>query len=141
MTVEVGIGIPPDNFSFFFFGLFMAVIYWENEAFVLPCFDCCAVYPHGTLRKRLSNIEGSTPKKRLEIVVNIISIEDDWPIPHAVTRRRSSIIASLNYVLMAYFFQVFSMSNLRDVSDRLISGFFYTAPHSPMCARQQNVVS
>ena len=35
---------------------------------------------------------------------------------------------------------VFSMSNLRDVVDRLVSGFFYTAPHSPECARRETVV-
>ncbi|CAM9476606.1 unnamed protein product, partial [Hapterophycus canaliculatus] len=36
---------------------------------------------------------------------------------------------------------VFSMSNLRGVTDRMISGFFYTSPHSPKCARIDNVVS
>lgn len=35
---------------------------------------------------------------------------------------------------------VFSMSNLRDVVDRLVSGFFYTAPHSPACAQSEGVV-
>ena len=35
---------------------------------------------------------------------------------------------------------VFSMSNVRDVVDRLVSGFFYTAPHSPECARREIVV-
>ncbi|CAN0481507.1 unnamed protein product, partial [Laminaria digitata] len=34
---------------------------------------------------------------------------------------------------------VFSMSNLRDVVDRLVSGFFYTAPHSPACAQSESV--
>lgn len=34
---------------------------------------------------------------------------------------------------------VFSMSNLRDVVDRLVSGFFYTDPHSPPCAHGENV--
>jgi len=32
------------------------------------------------------------------------------------------------------------MANLRVVVDRVISGFFYTAPHSPPCARQADVV-
>lgn len=36
---------------------------------------------------------------------------------------------------------VFSMSNLRDVVDRLVSGFFYAAPHSPACAQLDRVVS
>ncbi|CAM9301460.1 unnamed protein product [Ectocarpus sp. 4 AP-2014] len=34
---------------------------------------------------------------------------------------------------------VFSMSNLRDVVDRMVSGFFYVHPHSPPCARMENV--
>lgn len=33
------------------------------------------------------------------------------------------------------------MGNLRDVVDRIVSGFFYTPPHSPPCARGTNVVS
>lgn len=36
---------------------------------------------------------------------------------------------------------IFSMSNLRDVVDRMVSGFFYEAPHSPTCAREDEVVS
>lgn len=35
---------------------------------------------------------------------------------------------------------VFSMTNLRGVVDRLVSGFFYTKPHSPRCAREGIVV-
>lgn len=35
---------------------------------------------------------------------------------------------------------VFSMANIRDVADRIVSGFFYTFPHSPACARQEDVV-
>ncbi|CAM9825383.1 unnamed protein product [Ascophyllum nodosum] len=34
---------------------------------------------------------------------------------------------------------VFSMANVRDVTDRIISGFFYSAPHSPRCARAKHV--
>eukprot|EP00903_Cladosiphon_okamuranus_P008206 g7901.t1 len=34
---------------------------------------------------------------------------------------------------------VFSMTNLRGVVDRLVSGFFYTKPHSPSCAHADNV--
>eukprot|EP00903_Cladosiphon_okamuranus_P018398 g16922.t1 len=34
---------------------------------------------------------------------------------------------------------VFSMTNLRGVVDRLVSGFFYTKPHSPKCAREDVV--
>lgn len=56
-------------------------------------------------------------------------------------RRHLPMIPSLNYMFLAYLHQVFSMSNLRDVPDRLVSGFFYTAPHSPTCARQEIVVS
>lgn len=37
--------------------------------------------------------------------------------------------------------KVFSMSSVRDVTARLVSGFFYAAPHSPECARNKNVVS
>lgn len=36
---------------------------------------------------------------------------------------------------------LFSMSNLRDVVDRLVSGFFDVGPHSPACAHMDNVVS
>lgn len=36
---------------------------------------------------------------------------------------------------------VFSMSNLRHVVDRMVSGFFYTNPHSPHCAQEDTVVS
>lgn len=36
--------------------------------------------------------------------------------------------------------KVFSMSNMRDVKDRIVSAFFYTAPHSPACARRDTVV-
>ena len=36
---------------------------------------------------------------------------------------------------------VFSMSNLRHVVDRMVSGFFYTKPHSPHCAQGDTVVS
>lgn len=35
--------------------------------------------------------------------------------------------------------KVFSMSSVRDVTARLVSGFFYAAPHSPECARNKNV--
>lgn len=35
---------------------------------------------------------------------------------------------------------VFSMTNLRGVVDRLVSGFFYSKPHSPLCAREDVVV-
>lgn len=35
--------------------------------------------------------------------------------------------------------KVFSMSNMRDVKDRIVSAFFYTAPHSPACARRDTV--
>ncbi|CAM9825520.1 unnamed protein product [Ascophyllum nodosum] len=34
---------------------------------------------------------------------------------------------------------VFSMANVRDVADRIVSGFFYTSPHSPECARESVV--
>lgn len=36
---------------------------------------------------------------------------------------------------------VFSMANVRGVVDRMVSGFFYTAPHSPDCAQKDVVVS
>lgn len=36
---------------------------------------------------------------------------------------------------------IFSMSNLRDVADRMISGFLYEHPHNPPCAREQVLVS
>lgn len=36
---------------------------------------------------------------------------------------------------------VFSMGSIRGVVDRMVSGFFYVAPHSPVCARQAVVVS
>ncbi|CAB1109616.1 unnamed protein product [Ectocarpus sp. CCAP 1310/34] len=34
---------------------------------------------------------------------------------------------------------VFSMSNIRDVVDRMVSGFLYTQPHSPLCTRTDDV--
>ena len=33
----------------------------------------------------------------------------------------------------------FSMSNMRGVVDRVVSGFFYSAPHSPKCTKDENV--
>lgn len=33
----------------------------------------------------------------------------------------------------------FSMSNMRGVVDRVVSGFFYSAPHSPKCTEDENV--
>lgn len=36
---------------------------------------------------------------------------------------------------------IFTMSNVRDVADRMVSGFFYDSPHSPPCARKPTVVS
>lgn len=35
---------------------------------------------------------------------------------------------------------VFSMANVRDITDRIVSGFFYSSPHSPPCARNEDVV-
>lgn len=37
--------------------------------------------------------------------------------------------------------KTFSMSNIRDVTTRMVSGFFYASPHSPTCARNDKVVS
>ncbi|CAM9727702.1 unnamed protein product [Ectocarpus sp. 12 AP-2014] len=34
---------------------------------------------------------------------------------------------------------VFSMSNIRDVVDRMVSGFLYTQPHTPLCTRTDDV--
>lgn len=36
---------------------------------------------------------------------------------------------------------IFSMSNIRDVTARMVSAFFYASPHSPQCARIDPVVS
>lgn len=35
---------------------------------------------------------------------------------------------------------VFSMSNIRDVVDRLVSGFLFGSIHSPECAKREKVV-
>ncbi|CAN0111765.1 unnamed protein product [Ectocarpus sp. 4 AP-2014] len=34
---------------------------------------------------------------------------------------------------------VFSMSNIRDVVNRMVSGFLYTQPHSPLCTKTEDV--
>ena len=34
----------------------------------------------------------------------------------------------------------YSMASLRGVVDRMVSGFLYTAPHSPPCAMREDVV-
>lgn len=36
---------------------------------------------------------------------------------------------------------VYSMSNIRDVVNRLVSGFFYGSQHAPQCAKEDVVVS
>ena len=35
---------------------------------------------------------------------------------------------------------VFSMSHIRDIVDRLVSGFFYGSGHAPQCAKENSVV-
>lgn len=50
---------------------------------------------------------------------------------HVMNRRRLAMVRDPN---------VFSMSNLRDVTARIVSAFFYTPPHSPRCASAEEVV-